>query len=221
MAGLRGDEPVAGAVTLDAAAARAFERVVASGGVAVFPADTVYGLAADPEQPEAVRRLSELKRRDPAQPCAVMFFSSQAALTALPELGPRTRTAFARLLPGPLTLIVANAEGRYPLACGADPSRLGVRVPALTGALAPLTAVGRPVLQSSANLHGGPDPRRLVDVPAELRAAADLVVDGGELPGIASTVVDLSRYDADGTYVVLREGAVSAAALVERLKSVH
>jgi L-threonylcarbamoyladenylate synthase len=205
------------AVGLDHVTATAFERRIAAGGVAVFPSDTVYGLAADPERPAAVRRLCELKRRDPAQPSAVMFFSADVALAALPELGPRTRAAFERLLPGALTLIVANPRGRFPLACGADSSRLGVRVPALTGTLAPLTAVGRPVLQSSANLHGGPDPRRLADVPAELRAAVDLVLDIGDLPGVASTVVDLSRYDEGGEYAVLRTGAVTTADLESAL----
>jgi L-threonylcarbamoyladenylate synthase len=215
-----GSDRATGALTLGADSAAAFERAVVDGGVAVFPADTVYGLAADPEQPAAVRRLSELKRRDPAQPSAVMFFSLDAALAALPDLGPRTRAAFERLLPGPLTLIVANPRGRFPLACGADPSRVGIRVPALTGALAPLAAVGRPVLQSSANLHGGPDPRRLADVPAELRAAADLVLDGGDLPGAASTVVDLSGFDAGGDYAVLREGAIAATDLARALAEI-
>jgi L-threonylcarbamoyladenylate synthase len=197
--------------------AEEFEHCIASGGVAVFPADTVYGLAVDPEDAAAVRRLNELKRRDPAQPSAVMFFELRAALAALPELAPRTRAAFEQLLPGPLTLIVTNPSGRYPLACGDDLGRLGVRVPALDGALAPLTAIGRPVLQSSANLHGGPDPRRVEDVPPEIRRAADLVLDGGALPGVASTVVDLSRYEDDGDHVVLREGAVSATAVAELL----
>jgi L-threonylcarbamoyladenylate synthase len=215
-----GGAPGAGGVALDAAAAAAFEETIAGGGVAVFPSDTVYGLAADAESPDAVRRLSELKRRDPAQPSAAMFFALAPALAALRGLGPRTRGAFELLLPGPLTLIVANPEGRLPLACGNDLSRLGVRVPALAGPLAPLTAVGRPVIQSSANLHGGPDPRRLADVPAELRAAADLVLDGGELPGTASTVVDLSRFDEDGTHAVLREGAIPAADLERRLREI-
>lgn len=204
------------ATAVDAASVSALERIVAGGGVAIFPSDTVYGLAVDPESPAAVRRLSEIKRRDPAQPSAVMFFALAVALAALPDLGPRTRTAFDLLLPGPLTLIVANAAGRFPLACGTDSSRLGVRVPALEGLLVPLMAVERPVLQSSANLHGGADPRSVADVPPELRAAADLVLDGGELPGTASTVVDLSRFDETGEYEVLREGAVTREEL-ERL----
>ncbi len=208
------------AIDLGPAAVSQLERVVADAGVAVFPSDTVYGLAADPRSPVAVRRLSDIKRRDPAQPSAVMFFALPSALAALPDLGARTRAAFELLLPGPFTLIVANPRERFPLACGADPTMLGVRVPELSSALAPLSALSRPVLQSSANLHGGEDPRRVADVPAELRAAADLVIDGGELPGIASTVVDLARFE-EGEHAVLREGAVSATELSERLARIR
>ena len=202
---------------LNADAAAAFERCIVDGGVAIFPADTVYGLAVDPEAEAAVSRLHALKRRDPDMPSAVMFFALEPVLAALPDLGPRTRGALERLLPGPLTLIVPNPARRYPLACVANPERIGVRVPELVGPLAPLAAVGRPVLQSSANLHGGADPRRLTDVPAEIRAAADLVLDGGELPGVASTVVDLSRYEDDAEHTVLREGAISRAEVAELL----
>lgn len=206
------------AEAVGAASAAAFERCIADQGVAVFPADTVYGLAANPESEAAVRRLQELKRRDPQMPSAVMFFAPGPALAALPDLGPRTRGAFERLLPGPLTLIVPNPARRYPLACGGDPERLGIRVPALVGSLAALTAVGRPVLQSSANLHGGADPRRIAEVPPDIRAGVDLVLDGGELPGAASTVVDLSEYERDGRFEVLRDGAFPAGELARRLR---
>lgn len=205
---------------LTAEAAAAFERCVGTEGIAIFPADTVYGLAAAPDSEPAVSRLQAIKRRDPAQPSAVMFFALAPALEALPELGPRTRAAFERLLPGPLTLIVANPRQRFSLACGADRSRLGVRVPTLDGPLAPLTTVSAPVLQSSANLHGGADPRRLADVPAEVRASVDLALDGGELPGVASTVVDLSGYEDDGRFDVLRAGALPAAELARVLDDI-
>jgi L-threonylcarbamoyladenylate synthase len=187
----------------------AFERCIGDGGVALFPTDTVYGLAADPESEAAVRRLYAIKERPP-MPSAVMFFSLAAALGALPELGPRTRGAFERLLPGPFTFVVRNPEGRYRRACGDPPDKLGVRVPLLDGVLEPLSAVVRPVLQSSANRHGGADARRLEDVDPAVRGAVDVELDGGELPGVASTVVDLSAYEAGGSYAVLREGAVGA-----------
>jgi L-threonylcarbamoyladenylate synthase len=187
--------------------APAFERVIAAGGVAVFPADTVYGLACDPHAPAAVQRLYALKGRAPDKPAAVMFFDLDRALAALPELGPRTRAALQGLLPGGVTLLLPNPRRRYPLACGPDPDTLGLRVPLLPA----LRGVARPVLQSSANAAGGADARQLDDVPAAIRAGADLVLDGGALPGTPSTVVDLRRYEDTGKWSVLRTGAVAPA----------
>ena len=181
------------------------------GGVALFPADTVYGLATDPDSSEGVRRLYALKGRTPDRPAAVMFFRLAPALATLPELGPRTRAAAERLLPGAVTLVLPNPAGRFPLACGPEPERLGLRVPALSGALAPLAGMGRPVLQSSANRSGGADVRRLGDVDAGVRAGVDMILDGGELPGRASTVVDLSDYEEGGRFRIARQGAVPSA----------
>jgi L-threonylcarbamoyladenylate synthase len=200
-------------VSLGAADALALERCVAAGGVAVFPADTVYGLACDPGSAGAVARLYELKGRPPRKPAAVMFFALERALAALPELGPRTRAAAQALLPGALTLLLSNPEQRFALACGPDPGTLGLRVPALSGAIAALGAVAVPVLQSSANLSGGADARTLGEVDPALRAGADLVLDGGPLPGTPSTVLDLRAYESDGTWAVLREGALDRRAI--------
>src|SRR4051812_18763588 len=152
-------------------------------GVAVFPADTVYGLACDPDSDHAVARLYRLKGRPPGKPAAVMFFDAELALAALPEIPETTRAALGRLLPGAVTVLLPNPHRRFPLACIGDPETLGLRVPLLEGDLAPLTAVKWPVLQSSANVAGGPDPRRLDDVPEEILDGADLLLDGGELPG--------------------------------------
>jgi L-threonylcarbamoyladenylate synthase len=188
-----------------------FERCISVGGVAIFPADTVYGLATEPDSREGVERLYRLKGRAPDKAAAVMFFQLDAALAALPELGERTRAAVERLLPGALTLVLPNPARRYPLACGPEPERLGVRVPALGGELAPLSSVGWPVLQSSANRAGEPDARRVAEIDERVRAGVDLVLDAGELPGTPSTVLDLAAYEADGTWELLREGAVPAA----------
>ncbi len=188
--------------------AATFERCMAVGGVAVFPADTVYGLACDPATDGAVRRLYALKGRRPDKPAAVMFFGRELALDALPELPAGTRAALERLLPGAVTVLLPNPARRFPLACGPEPETLGLRVPSLPEPLAPLAAVRWPVLQSSANQSGGADARRVEDVPEPIRAAADLVLDGGELPGIASTVLDLRDYASRGTWSVVREGEV-------------
>lgn len=205
-------------MTLTAQDARAFERCMAVGGLAVFPADTVYGVACDPDAREVVQRLYLLKRRAADKPAAVLFFALDLALEALPELRPRTRAALEALLPGGLTLLLPNPAGRWPLACGPDPSTVGLRVPALPPPLAALHAVRRPVMQSSANTSGGPEARRLADVPAPLRDAADLVLDGGELPGTPSTVLDLRAFESEGTWSVVREGAVATEALATALR---
>jgi L-threonylcarbamoyladenylate synthase len=195
-------------MTLGTRDAEAFARVISDGGVAVFPADTVYGLACEPETPAAVERLYALKGRRSDKPAAVMFFERELALDALPELEPRTRDLLERLLPGGITALLPNPLRRFPLACGPDPHTLGLRVPRLAGALEALAEMRRPVLQSSANEAGGMDAQTLAEVPEDIRRDADLVLDGGELAGTPSTVVDLRRFELDGVIAVLREGAV-------------
>jgi len=199
---------------LAVADAQAFERCIAAGGVAVFPADTVYGLACDPRSAEAVRRLYELKGRPADKPAAVMFFVLEPALAALPELGARTREGLGRLLPGAVTVLLANPARRFALACGPDPSTLGLRVPAP----GPLAGVAVSVLQSSANRSGCSDPRTLDEVAPTVRDGADLVVDGGPLPGRPSTVVDLRGYECGGEWSVLREGAVARDEIAAALR---
>ena len=202
--------------------AATFERCMAVGGVALFGADTVYGLACDADTAEAVERLYAIKGRRPDKPAAVMFFSLELALAALPELGPRTTTALEGLLPGAVTLLLPNPARRYPLACGVGGDgvdTLGLRVPALAPTATALAAVRWPVLQSSANPAGGPDARRLEDISPAIRDAADLVLDAGELDGTASTVVDLRRFEDDGVWDVLREGAVASSCVAATLAS--
>ena len=166
-----------------------------------------------------MHRLYRLKGRAPDKPAAVLFFALDLALEALPELPERTAAALRRLLPGGVTVLLPNPAGRFPLACADDPATLGLRVPALAGPLAPLGAVRWPVLQSSANRAGEPPARRLADVPEPIRDDADLLLDAGELPGTASTVVDLRAYAHDGEWSIVREGAVGADRLAQALSS--
>ena len=195
-----------------------FARCISVGGVAVYPADTVYAVGTEPDSREGVDRLYRMKGRPPDKPSAVMFFRLEPALAALPELGERTREAVERLLPGAVTLVLPNPARRYPLACGPSPERLGIRVPAFEGELAPLAAMSWPVLQSSANRSGERDARRIADVDPSLREGADLVLDAGELPGTPSTVVDLSEYEEGGEWAILREGAIPREAVVRCLE---
>ena len=196
-------------------ARKALERCVASGGVAVFPSDGLYGLACDPLDAGAIAKIHRLKGRDDGKPSAVMYFSPLAIRELVSGLGPRTKAAVSALLPGPVTLVVANAQRRYPLACRQDPERLGIR---LIGG--PLAGTMCPVFQTSANLSGEPAPARFSDVPEAIREGADLAIDGGELPGLPSTVVDIAAIEDDGSWRILRDGALSPGDLASKLASV-
>jgi L-threonylcarbamoyladenylate synthase len=195
-----------------------FERCIAVGGVALFPADTVYGLATEPDSMEGVRRLYRLKGRRPDKPAAVMFFALEAAMAALPELPGPTTKAVERLLPGPVTPLLPNPTHRFPLACGPTPDVLGLRVPLLEGELAPMASVRWPVLQSSANPAGGAEARRVNEVDERVRRGVDLILDGGELPGTPSTVIDLTRYHENGSFRIVRPGALPAESIERTLR---
>jgi L-threonylcarbamoyladenylate synthase len=205
--------PLGYEVKMRGAMAGAFERTISDGGVVLFPSDTVYGLACDPSDRSAIEHLYALKGRAPDKAAAVMFFDLQAALDALPELGPRTQAVLRTLLPGPVTVLVANPERRFALACGADPYTLGIRVVAVPELMGVHTAV----MQSSANLAGGADPARLEDVETTIRAGADLVVEGPDLPGAPSTVLDLRSYEETGAWKVVRQGPISEAVITAAL----
>jgi L-threonylcarbamoyladenylate synthase len=188
------------------------ERCIAAGGVAVFPADGLYGLACDPLDAAAIERIQRIKGRDDGKPSAILYFSSLAMRELVESLGPRTREALGALLPGPVTLVVANPRRRYPLACREGVERLGVR---LIGG--PLAGAMCPVFQTSANLSGEAAPSRFADVPDEILAEVDLAIDGGELTGLPSTVVDLTGFEEGGEWSVLREGGLDRAKLAALL----
>ena len=180
---------------------------IESGELVVIPADTVYGLACRPDREEAVRALSALKGRSADQPIALVAASVDALLELIPEL------PLSRVRRGPFTLVLANPARRLSWLSGARPDTIGVRVPELSGVAAELLERVGVVAATSANLHGDPDPRRLDEVPAEIIERVAAVLDGGELPGTPSTVIDLTGLEPR----VLREGAVPAVEALARI----
>jgi L-threonylcarbamoyladenylate synthase len=163
----------------------------------------VYGLCAAPEH---AARLAELKERPESMPVALLCADVERLLELVPEAAD-----YAGALPGPYTLILPDADGRFAELGGG--ATIGVRVPLLTGAAAEIVRQVGAVAATSANRHGGADPRRLEEVPPELRRACAAELDGGELPGTPSTVVDLTGPEPR----VVREGAVPAAEALRRL----
>jgi L-threonylcarbamoyladenylate synthase len=179
-----------------------------AGEPVVLPFDTVYGLAAR-EDEASVRRLYELKGRPGAQPTALVAHDVESLIERIPEL------AGQPLMRGPFTLIVPNPTQRFPWLTGTSPDSIGVRIPQLTGVGAEILARVGVVVATSANHPGGRDPATLAAVPEEIRVKAAAVVDGGELPGTPSTVVDLTGDEPR----ILREGAVSVAETMRRLET--
>jgi L-threonylcarbamoyladenylate synthase len=177
-----------------------------SGRLAVLPTDTVYGLCAEPYHPEPYRSLCRLKERPETMPSALLAADLDAILDAVPEVRGRAAVAARALLPGPYTLVLPNPARRFPWLTGVSGETIGVRVPDLSDPTKAVVERIGVVVATSANIHGGPDPARLADVPAEILAGVAAVVDGDELPGTPSTVVDLTGSEPR----VLREGAVSA-----------
>jgi L-threonylcarbamoyladenylate synthase len=153
-----------------------------AGRAVILPTDTVYGLCALPEHEDV---LYQLKGRDRSKPVALVAADVDTLVTAVPGLD---RPALERYLPGPYTLVVG---------------RVGVRVPNLPPVAAEVVRSVGVVAATSANLSGGPDPRRVDDIPEEIRAASGAIVDAGELPGVPSTVIDLNGEEPR----VLRQGA--------------
>lgn len=162
----------------------------------ILPTDTVYGLCCDAATREPTERLYALKRRELSQPSALLAAGVDDLLAAVPELDA------AQLRSGPFTLILANPARRFPWICGDTPEKLGVRVPDLPAAAAAVVRELGVVVATSANLHAGPDPAAVDDLPPELQEL--VVVDVGPLPGTPSTVVDLTGAEPR----VLRQGAV-------------
>jgi len=181
-------------------------EAIRAGKPVILPTDTVYGLCASAYSARPTERLYALKGRDPSQPSALLAGDLDLLLECVPELRGRAGVMARALLPGPYTLVLPNPARRYRWLTGTRPETIGVRVPDLPSeAKAVLDGFGA-VAMTSANVHGGPDPARVEDIPESILHAAAAVVDSGPLPGTPSTVIDLTGTEPE----VLREGAVSA-----------
>jgi len=192
-------------------------RAIRDGRLAVLPTDTVYGLVCTASNEQPAADLYRLKGRDAIQPTALLFGSVDVLLECIPELAGRPAAIARALLPGPFTLVVPNPAGRFRWLCESRPDTIGVRVPALSGPVAEIVDRLGAVVATSANLPGEPDPRRLAEVPEQILAGVAAVLDGGELPGTASTVLDLTGPEP----VVLRVGVADPGEALARIAALH
>jgi L-threonylcarbamoyladenylate synthase len=190
-------------------------EAIRTGRLAVVPTDTVYGLAASPYSEAPVRRLYRAKGREDVQPTALVAADLELLFECVPELRGRAGTIARALLPGGFTLVLPNPARRFRWLTGSNPEAIGVRVPVLAGPGGEVLTRAGVIVATSANLPGGPDPRTLDEVPEQILAAAAAIVDGGELAGTPSTVIDFTGAEP----VVLREGAAPSVDALERVRA--
>ena len=208
---------------LGTAAAAVLEDRIRAARLVCFPTDTVYGVGGA-LTPAVAGALVAAKGRDPGKPLQVVFATLEA-LEAGVALAPELRTACRRLLPGPVTLLLPYPAGwdfPPPGEAGEAFGRpavatLGVRVPAWPPRARVLAGLRRPLVASSSNLSGAPPPASLDEVDALLLASCDMALDAGPVSGLASSVVDLSRYAETGRWHLLRAGVCGEAEVAARL----
>lgn len=178
-------------------------RAIEAGELVVYPTETVYGLGADASDPEAVGAVFDAKHRDRRKPISMAVHDVDVADRWV-RLGERERAFVETFLPGPVT-IVCEGRSRVPDALTGGEDRVGLRIPDCEVALALLEAVDCPVTATSANVSGKQSARTVRELDDRILSAATVVVDGGETPGGASTVVDVDRG------VIHREGLLADA----------
>lgn len=164
--------------------------VVAAGGLVVYPTETVYGLGADALDPDAVESVFAAKRRDRDDPLSLAVPTVEAALESV-RPSPTAERFMREFLPGPVTVVVEGCD-RVPDVLTGGRDRVGVRVPDHDIARDLLERTG-PLTATSANVSGRPSVTRLSELDPQIRTAAGAILDGGETPGTASTVVDVGR----------------------------
>lgn len=186
-----------------------------AGEAVILPTDTVYGLAVVADRPEPTAWMVALKGRDPLKPSALLTADLETLFELVPELRGRAAEIARALLPGPYTLVLPNPARRFPWITGSAPEAIGVRVPELPEVARAVVAECRGLVATSANRAGGPDPRRIDEVPPEILDRVGAVVDAGPLPGTPSTVLDFTGAEPR----VLRHGAAPADEALARVRA--
>ena len=207
---MAGRPPAAVIVAADADGIAAAVAALAAGSIVALPTETVYGLAADATDADAVAKIFAAKGRPGFNPLIVHVADLDAA-GALVDINATARALAARFWPGPLTLVLParTGNGIAPAVAAGLPT-LAIRIPAHPVMQAVLRGVGRPLAAPSANASGSISPTTAAHVAASLGDRAPVIVDGGPTPGgLESTIVAV----AGDRVTLLRPGGIAAAAL--------
>ena len=186
--------------------------ILKQGGIVAFPTDTVYGLGACANIPQAVKRVYRVKER-PQNMALPLLLAHTSQISEVAELVPQIAWLLAdKFLPGALTIVLYKSNSVSDIIT-AGGKTVAVRVPAHPVPVALAQGLGAPIVGTSANLSGKPSALTAGEVYSQFGDKIDLVIDGGRCPGgRESTIIDVTGE----TPVVLREGAISR----EELKQV-
>ena len=177
--------------------------VIKGGGVIIYPTETLYGLGANPLDPEAMQRLYTIKGREEAKPIPFLIKDQEMLTMLAEEIPPIGRQLMERYWPGALTLIFRAKRGLPPPLCG-EGDTIGLRISVHPIARLIVEAVETPLTSTSANPAGEGNLTDIQSIAQVFGDQVDLIIDGGEVPGIGSTVVDLTTTPP----TVVREGII-------------
>lgn len=185
-------------------------RILECGGVIAFPTGSLYGLGADALNAGAVARVFAVKKRSPGKALLILVPDRKVVFNLAAEVPPAAKRLMDRFWPGQVTIVFKALPG-LPANLTAGTGRIGIRLPGHPVARALVSAFGRPITGTSANLSGQGGCHHVDELDAMQIEQLDLVLDAGLLKGgIGSTVVDITGKEP----IVIREGVVSKQAIL-------
>ena len=189
------------------------KALIQEGGLIAFPTDTVYGLAADPFNPGALNKIYMAKERSAEKALPVLIANMNQLKQFVPIVPEQAKHLAQAFWPGPLTLVMDKTPD-LPPELTTTPT-IGLRMPDLDFSLRLLCATG-PLATTSANISNNSNTRTADEVLAQLDSRVDLILDGGQTPGmIPSTVLEVSQSNLR----ILRQGPISLEEIQAVLKS--
>ena len=186
-------------------------NVIKNGGVVIIPTDTVYGLAADSLNKEAVARIYEIKHRDISKPCNILVSNIEMIRKVTSNISEKEERIIKKFFPGALTIIL-NKNEIIPNIVTANLDTIGVRMPNNKFMLEVIELIGRPIVATSLNISGEQSLVSLENISSELKGNIDLIVDSGKINnGIASTIIKVENNEIQ----ILRQGPISEKKIKE------
>ena len=197
--------------------AKAIEQcaaIISKGGVIAYPTETSYGLGCDATNPQAIKKIYEIKGRDEANPLPIVVGDLRMAEEYC-EVDDRTKKLVRAFMPGPLTLVVKKKHGKLPEELSPSEKGVAFRIPAKEFARIMVQEAGVPVVSTSANFSGKSPIYKFDELKETFNGKVDMIIDGGNLPPVRpSTIIDLTKKEP----VIVREGPLHSNDVLRELK---